>query len=117
MLKYKLANHYGKIPLRPILSPIYDINTYLPLFNLFNKNNLFIENGENKDIISIMNLNMNEIFNEEEENLNENFDNIDEEESDSIILNIFKSIFPNIYNNFINKVNPNLQTDELNTFP
>ena len=117
MLKYKLANHYGKIPLRPILSPIYDINTYLPLFSLFNKNNLFIENGENKDIISIMNLNMNEIFNEEEENLNENFDNIDEEESDSIILNIFKSIFPNIYNNLMNKVNSNLQTDELNAAP
>ena len=117
MLKYKLANHYGKIPLRPILSPIYDINTYLPLFSLFNKNNLFIENEESKDIISIMNLNMNEIFNEEEENLNENFDNIDEEESDSIILNIFKSIFPNVYGNFINKVNPNLQIDELNTAP
>ena len=117
ILKYKLANHYGKIPFRPILSPIYDINAYLPLFSLFNKNNLFIENEERKDIISIMDLNMNEIFNEEENNLNDCYGDIDEEESDSIILNIFKSIFPNIYNISINKIHPNLYSDQLASAP
>ena len=31
ILKYKLINHYGKIPFRPILCPIYDINSYLTI--------------------------------------------------------------------------------------
>ena len=50
IVKYKLSNHYGKIPLRPILTPIYDINAYLPVFSLFKKENLFIENEPGKDI-------------------------------------------------------------------
>ena len=63
LLKYKLVNHYGKIPFRPILLPIYDINSYLPKFSLFQTSNLFIKKSGEEDIISIMNLNMNEIFN------------------------------------------------------
>ena len=117
IIKYKLSNHYGKIPLRPILTPIYDINSYLPLFSLFKKENLFIENEEGKDILSIMNLNMNDIFNEEEENLEDLYGNIDEEETDTVLLNIFKGIFPNIYNNFKNKVYPNFYSDQLTTAP
>ena len=94
ILKYKLINHYGKIPLRPVLAPIYDINAYLPNFSKFKKDNLFIENEQGKDITSIMNLNMNEIFNEKENETDMNlYENANAEESDIITLNIFKNIF------------------------
>ena len=118
IVKYKLSNHYGKIPLRPILTPIYDINAYLPVFSLFKKENLFIENEPGKDITSIMNLNMNEIFNEEENTMFELYENMnDEEDCDTVISNIFKEIFPNIYNNYKSKVYPNLSSDKLKNPP
>ena len=121
IIKYKLCNHYTKELIRPILTPIYDINTYLPIFSKFNKENLFIENDkENKgNITTIMDLNMNQIFNEEKENDSdiEAINNIIEEESDSVLLNIFKNIFPNIYNNFRNKIYPNLITDKIISAP
>ena len=110
-------NHYCKIPFRPILLPIYDINSYLPKFSLFQTSNLFIKKEGEEDLLSIMDLNMNEIFNEEEENLNDTYGNIDEEESDTIILNIFKNIFPSLYDNFVNKINPNFYSDKLTTAP
>ena len=114
LIKYKLTNHYSKNLLRPILTPIYDINEYLPIFSLFKKNNLFIETQQNKKMISIIDLNMNKIFNEEEDDL-ETFELLEaqEEETDSVILSIFKENFPNIYNIFINKVEPNLCNDKL----
>ena len=117
LLKYKLVNHYGKIPFRPILLPIYDIKSYLPKFSLFQTSNLFIKKEGEEDIISIMNLNMNEIFNEEENSLNDTYGNIDEEESETVILNIYKKIFPNIYDNLVNKINPNFYSDKLTTAP
>ena len=118
ILKYKLINHYGKIPLRPVLAPIYDINAYLPNFSKFKKDNLFIENEQGKDITSIMNLNMNEIFNEKENETDMNlYENANEEECDIITLNIFKNIFSNIYNEFNNKIYPNLSTYKLKSAP
>ena len=119
IIKYKLCNHYTKELIRPILTPIYDINAYLPIFSKFNKENLFIENDkENKDnITTIMNLNMNQIFNEEKKDENDEINNIIEEESESVLLNIFKNIFPNIYNNIRNKIYPNLITDKIITAP
>jgi len=118
ILKYKLINHYGKIPLRPVLAPIYDINAYLPNFSKFKKDNLFIENEQGKDITSIMNLNMNEIFNEKENETDMNlYENANAEECDIITLNIFKNIFSNIYNEFNNKIYPNLSTYKLKSAP
>ena len=107
ILKYKLINHYGKIPFRPILAPIYDINCYLPNFSLFNKDNLFIEKEEGKNIISVINLNMDEIFNNE----NNSFSLVNlsiKDEDDLITSNIYKNIFPNAYIYYKNQIFPNL---------
>ena len=119
IMKYKLINHYGKVPLRPLLAPIYDINAYLPNFSRFKKDNLFIENEQGKDITTIMNLNMNEIFSEKETNNNDInlYENAKEEESDIITLNIFKNIFSSIHNEYNNKIYPNLCTDKLQSAP
>ena len=117
ILKYKLINHYGKIPFRPILSPIYDINSYLPCFSLFNKDNLFIEKEEGKNLTTIINLNMDEIFNNENNiftliNLSKK-----EEEDDSITSNIYQNIFTNAYLYYKNKIFPNFLTDKLVSSP
>ena len=50
IIKYKVINHYSKNLMRPILKPIFDINYYLPEFNNFDTNNLFMKNNlkENK---------------------------------------------------------------------
>ena len=108
ILKYKLINHYGKIPFRPILAPIYDINSYLPCFSLFNKDNLFIEK---KEVITVINLNMDEIFNN---NNNYSLIHINENEEDkSLISNIYQNIFNNAYNYYNDKIYINTTTDEL----
>ena len=111
ILKYKLINHYGRIPLRPIISPIYDINSYLPRFNLFNKDNLFIEKEEGKNIIAIMNLDMEQIFNDDN---SYSFLNLSEtEENESIISNIYKTNFQNAFNHYKNKILPIYVTEKL----
>ena len=108
ILKYKLINHYGKIPFRPILAPIYDINSYLPCFSLFNKDNLFIEK---KEVTTVINLNMDEIFNN---NNNYSLFNINENDEDnSIISNIYQNIFNDAYNYYKDKIYINTTTDEL----
>jgi len=50
IIKYKVMNHYSKNLMRPILTPIFDIRYYLPEFNDFDTNNLFLKNNskENK---------------------------------------------------------------------
>ena len=74
IIKYKVMNHYSKNLMRPILTPIFDIRYYLPEFNDFDTNNLFLKNNskENKtknsynlildfdSIIKIPNLSKNE---------------------------------------------------------
>ena len=112
ILKYKLINHYGKIPFRPILSPIYDINSYLPCFSLFDKDNLFIEKEKGKKITSIINLNMDEIFNNE----NNSFSLINatiKDENNSIISKIYIDLFPNAYSYYKNKIFPDLISDKI----
>ena len=116
LLKYKLINHYGKIPLRPILSPIYDINSYLPCFSLFNKDNLFIEKEEGKKITTIINLDMDEIFNNEN-NIFELTNIYTKEESDSIISNIYQNLLPNAYNYYKRKIFPDYITEKLISSP
>ena len=116
ILKYKLINHYGKIPFKPILLPIYDINSYLPCFSQFDKDNLFIEKEKGKKIISIINLNMDEIFNNE----NNSFSLINttiKEEDNSIISKIYINLFPNAYSYYKNKIVQNLISDKIITPP
>ena len=65
-LKYKIKNHYTKEMIKPILTPVYDMNYYLPKFKLFNKDNLFNKNN----FSYIINLDMDKILSEEENNDN-----------------------------------------------
>ena len=116
ILKYKLINHYGRIPFRPVLSPIYDINAYLPSFSLFNKDNLFIEKKEAKSITSVINLDLDEIFN----NKNNSFSFLnftEKEEDESIISKIYQNIFPKAYNYYQKEILPNFISDKLLSSP
>ena len=49
-LKLKIKNHYTKEMIKPLLSPVLDVNYYLPNFKKFNKNNLFYENNYDYNI-------------------------------------------------------------------
>ena len=71
IIKYKIAHHYTKNLMRPLLTPILDINYYLPEFINFDTKNLFMKNNskENKsnnslnlilDFDSIINYNKNQ---------------------------------------------------------
>ena len=44
-LKLKTTNHYTKEMIKPILTPVLDINYYLPKFKLFKKDTLFNKNN------------------------------------------------------------------------
>ena len=116
ILKYKLINHYGKSPFRPILSPIYDINSYLPCFSQFNKDNLFIEKKEGQSITTAINLNMAEIFNDEN-NSYSFLNSAGNEETDSILSNIYQINFIDAYNHYINKLLPIYTTERLSSSP
>lgn len=116
ILKYKLSNHYGKSPFRPILSPIYDINSYLPCFSLFNKDNLFIEKKEGQTIITAVNLNMAQIFNDEN-NSYSFLNSKSNEDIDSILSNIYQINFIDAYNHYINKILPIYTTENLSSSP
>ena len=45
-LKLKIINHYTKTLMKPLLSPILDIDYYLPEFTDFKKENLFKKNDK-----------------------------------------------------------------------
>ena len=49
-LKFKIKNHYTKEMIKPILTPILDINYYLPKFKLFEKKKLFNKDSYNYNI-------------------------------------------------------------------
>ena len=49
-LKLKIKNHYTKEMIKPLLSPVLDINYYLPHFKKFNTDNLFYPNNYNYNI-------------------------------------------------------------------
>ena len=89
-LKLKIINHYTKTLMKPLLSPILDIDYYLPEFTGFKKENLFMEdNGENPnnfkltmDIDKILKLseqnqitmnNIKEVFGENKKKIRENY--------------------------------------------
>ena len=56
-IKYKIKNHYTENLMRPLLSPILDINYYLPKFTHFNKENLF-NNKSNNNAQNLKNYNL-----------------------------------------------------------
>ena len=51
-IKYKVINHYTKNLMKPLISPIIDINYYLPEFTDYNKDTLFRHDNKNKEIKS-----------------------------------------------------------------
>ena len=116
ILKYKLINHYGKIPFRPILTPIYDINSYLPNFSLFNKDNLFIEKEKGKNITTVINLDMSQTFNKENNSFS--FVNLTETvEDNSIVSDLFQNIFPTGYKYYKSTLYRDYSTDKLLSSP
>ena len=87
-LKLKIINHYSKTLMKPLLSPILDIDYYLPEFTDFKKENLFMDNEENNkfklnmDIDKILKLseqnqiamnNIKEVFGGNKKKLRENY--------------------------------------------
>ena len=50
IIKYKVINHYSKNLMRPLISPIFDINYYLPKFTHFNVENMFMKNNSKENI-------------------------------------------------------------------
>ena len=73
-LKQKVKNHYTKEMIKPLLTPVFDINYYLPDFKLFKKENLFNKNNYNY----IINLDIDSILDEDEEK-NELYNNTNKE--------------------------------------
>ena len=55
-LKYRLVNHLSSDFTRVFLTPIIDINYYLPQFRLFDENNLFRKVSSYKQIYKVTNL-------------------------------------------------------------
>ena len=68
-LKLKVKNHYSREMIRPILTPIYDINYYFPKFKLFQKEKIFNQNNYNYNI----NLDIDEILKEKNKLNNINY--------------------------------------------
>ena len=65
-LKVKLKNHFTNEMIKPLFSPVLDINYYLPNFTKFNKKKLFNDNNYNYNI----NLDIDEILGDDNTNLN-----------------------------------------------
>ena len=68
-LKLKTTNHYTKEMIKPILTPVLDINYYLPKFKTFKKDTLFNKNNYFYNI----NLNIDDMLKDETEINNKNF--------------------------------------------
>ena len=84
-LKLQVKNHFTKEMTKVLLTPILDIDYYLPKFSKFNKNNLFNKDDYKYKIY----LNVEEILKIKEEKKNEN--KIEEEDKkEETILNINK---------------------------
>ena len=64
-LKVKIKNHFTKEMVKPLFSPVLDINYYLPEFSKFDKENLFNKNNYNYNI----NLDIDEILGDEINNI------------------------------------------------
>ena len=80
-IKIKLKNHFTKEMIKPLFSPVLDINYYLPTFSKFDKNNLFNKNNYNYNI----NLDIDEILGDDNiysHTINDSYkNNIEEKEN------------------------------------
>jgi hypothetical protein len=88
----------------------------LPCFSQFNKDNLFIEKKEGQNITTAINLNMAQIFNDEN-NSYSFLNSAGNEETDSILSNIYQINFIDAYNHYINKILPIYSTEKLSSSP
>ena len=94
-IKYKLVNHYTKSLMRPLISPILDINYYLPEFTQYNKEKLFIKNNNNDN-------------GKESYDLIMDFDQMLKKSNDNIFNKNVKTKDLNIKNNIIEEDNNNI---------
>ena len=78
-LKVKIKNHFTKEMVRPLLSPVLDINYYLPNFTKFNKDKLFNKNNYGYNIY----LDLDEILDDDNSNC-DNGDKNNKEENNQI---------------------------------
>ena len=85
-LKIKIKNHFTKEMIKPLFSPVLDINYYMPKFSKFDKNNLFNKNNYDYNI----NLDIDEILgddNSNSKNISDIYKNNIEENNEIININ------------------------------
>ena len=70
-LKLKIKNHYSKEMIKPLLTPVLDIDYYFPKFKSFNTGNIFIKNNYNYNIC----LDIDEILKDEDKENNNSVSN------------------------------------------
>ena len=105
-LKLKIVNHYTKNFMKPILSPIIDMDYYLPEFSLFNSENLFNIDEKNKNKSFKLTIDMDKIFNSVEENKLQ-LNNDIEKNKENFLRNIYIKSNPELSNN-LKKISNNL---------
>ena len=113
-IKYKLVNHYTEDYLRVLVTPILDINYYLPTFSEYDPVNIFRSKNNKRLVYRCADLsfalnNKPKIFKEDEENIE---DTINNDKSNIIDYNTNKynllyDIKLNYYNNLRNIDNKN----------
>ncbi len=119
LLKYRIKNHFCKDMSKILLSPILDLNYYLPKFSKFNASTLFNKEDYKyymcMDIDEILNINIKE---DEDENNNKKGDFIKyNTHKFNYLVSLYKNQYSNIweiyYTNFIeqNKGIDNMELD------
>ena len=98
-IKYKIINHYTNSLMRPLISPILDINYYLPEFTQYKKENLFIDKNNNEKDSNDLILDFDKIFKKPQ------LENIDSNNKNKINSNKKKSFDNDNFkiNSFINE--------------
>ena len=103
-LKYRIKNHFCKDMSKILLSPILDLNYYLPKFSKFNIANLFNKN----DYKYYVNLDIDDILNVNEENKKENNKNENYIKNNNHNFNYLVCLYKNQYNNIWDNYYSNL---------
>ena len=118
-LKYRIKNHFCKDMSKILLSPILDLNYYLPKFSKFNIANLFNKNDYkyyvNLDIDDILNVNEE---NKKENNKNENYIKNNNHNFNYLVClykNQYNNIWDNYYSNLIEEKKENIENSSLSS--
>ena len=112
--KLKIINHYTKNFMKPILKPIIDFSYYLPEFSGFDPKQLFFPDSQ--DNIFKLNMDIDKILKESENNNKENIfndDNINLEEN--YLVNIYKNSNQELYKKLLN-ISNNLEFSKKEEF-